>query len=126
MPWLELTLPCTLAEQPRCERALEDLGALSVTMQDADAETDECCRHHLAEQRTQPAGGQRAGEDDSRERELCRPGPRTGQRQREPPEAQANALPGERRETFARPVLLREQMVEHAQGGTQQHGHWTC
>ena len=39
MPWLELTLPCTLAEQPRCERALEDLGALSVTMQDADAET---------------------------------------------------------------------------------------
>ncbi len=39
MPWLELTLPCTLAEQPRCERALEDLGALSMTMQDADAET---------------------------------------------------------------------------------------
>lgn len=39
MPWLELTLPCTLAEQPRCERALEDLRALSVTMQDADAET---------------------------------------------------------------------------------------
>ncbi|PNS09065.1 50S ribosomal protein L11 methyltransferase [Solilutibacter silvestris] len=39
MPWLELTLPCTLAEQARCERALEDLGALSVTMQDADAET---------------------------------------------------------------------------------------
>jgi len=39
MPFLELTLPCTLAEQPRYERALDDVGALSVTLQDADAET---------------------------------------------------------------------------------------
>lgn len=35
MPFLELSIPCTDAEQPRIERALEDVGALSVTMQDA-------------------------------------------------------------------------------------------
>ena len=35
MPFLELTLPCKEAEQPRVERALEDVGALSVTLQDA-------------------------------------------------------------------------------------------
>lgn len=35
MPFLELTLPCTEAEQPRVERALERAGALSVTLQDA-------------------------------------------------------------------------------------------
>ena len=35
MPFLELILRCTEAEQPRVERALEDVGALSVTMQDA-------------------------------------------------------------------------------------------
>ena len=35
MPFLELSLPCTEAEQPRYERALEDVGALSVTLQDA-------------------------------------------------------------------------------------------
>jgi ribosomal protein L11 methyltransferase len=35
MPFLELALPCTEAEQPRVERALEQVGALSVTLQDA-------------------------------------------------------------------------------------------
>ena len=35
MPFLELSLPCTEAQQPRYERALEDVGALSVTLQDA-------------------------------------------------------------------------------------------
>jgi len=35
MPFLELTLPCKEADQPRVERALEDVGALSVTLQDA-------------------------------------------------------------------------------------------
>ncbi len=35
MPFLELTIRCSEAEQPRVERALEDVGALSVTMQDA-------------------------------------------------------------------------------------------
>jgi ribosomal protein L11 methyltransferase len=38
MPFLELTLPCREAEQPRLEHALEDVGALSVTMMDAHAE----------------------------------------------------------------------------------------
>ena len=38
MPFLELTLPCTEAEQPRYERALEDLGALAVTLADAHAD----------------------------------------------------------------------------------------
>jgi ribosomal protein L11 methyltransferase len=39
MPWLELSLTIRAAEQPRVETALEDLGALSITLQDADAET---------------------------------------------------------------------------------------
>ena len=39
MPWLELSLRRTEAEQPRYERALEDVGALSVTLLDADADT---------------------------------------------------------------------------------------
>lgn len=39
MPFLELTLPCTHATQARYERALEDVGALSVTLADADADT---------------------------------------------------------------------------------------
>ena len=38
MPFLELTLPCTEAEQPRHERALEDVGALAVTLIDAHAD----------------------------------------------------------------------------------------
>lgn len=39
MPYLELSLRCGEAEQPRYERALEDVGALAVTLLDADAET---------------------------------------------------------------------------------------
>lgn len=39
MPWLELSLRSTEAEQSRYERALEDVGALSVTLLDADADT---------------------------------------------------------------------------------------
>ena len=39
MPWLELAIPCTRATQPRYERALEDVGALAVTLLDADADT---------------------------------------------------------------------------------------
>ncbi len=39
MPFLELTLRCTETEQPRYENALEDVGALAVTLLDADAET---------------------------------------------------------------------------------------
>lgn len=35
MPFLQLTLPCIESEQPRYERALEDVGALAVTLQDA-------------------------------------------------------------------------------------------
>jgi ribosomal protein L11 methyltransferase len=35
MPWLQLELPCRRDLQPRCEQALEDAGALSVTLQDA-------------------------------------------------------------------------------------------
>ena len=35
MPFLELALRCTEAQQPRYENALEDVGALSVTLQDA-------------------------------------------------------------------------------------------
>ena len=35
MPYLQLSLPCTEALQPRVERALEDVGALAVTLQDA-------------------------------------------------------------------------------------------
>ena len=40
MPFLELSLPCGEAEHPRYERALEDVGALSVTLTDAAAGTD--------------------------------------------------------------------------------------
>ncbi len=39
MPWLELTLTVRAEQQPRAEEALDDLGALSITLQDADAET---------------------------------------------------------------------------------------
>ncbi|HJS35095.1 MAG TPA: 50S ribosomal protein L11 methyltransferase [Pseudoxanthomonas sp.] len=39
MPYLELSLRCTETEQPRYETALEDIGALSVTLLDADADT---------------------------------------------------------------------------------------
>jgi len=39
MPFLELSLRCTEAEQPRYAQALEDIGALAVTMLDADADT---------------------------------------------------------------------------------------
>ncbi len=39
MPYLELTLRCSESEQPRYEHALEDVGALSVTLLDADADT---------------------------------------------------------------------------------------
>ena len=39
MPYLELSLRCTESQQPRYENALEDLGALSVTLLDADADT---------------------------------------------------------------------------------------
>lgn len=35
MPYLQLSLPCTEAEQPRVECALEEAGALAVTLQDA-------------------------------------------------------------------------------------------
>jgi ribosomal protein L11 methyltransferase len=38
MPFLELTLPCTEREQPRYECALEDVGALAVTLADAHAD----------------------------------------------------------------------------------------
>ncbi|HUH89270.1 MAG TPA: 50S ribosomal protein L11 methyltransferase [Lysobacter sp.] len=38
MPFLELTLPCTQADQPRYERALENVGALAVTLTDAHAD----------------------------------------------------------------------------------------
>ena len=39
MPWLELSLNLRAEHQPRVEEALDDLGALSITLQDADAET---------------------------------------------------------------------------------------
>lgn len=39
MPYLELSLRCSETRQPRYENALEDVGALSVTLLDADAET---------------------------------------------------------------------------------------
>ena len=38
MPFLELTLPCTDALQPRIERALETVGALAVTLGDEHAD----------------------------------------------------------------------------------------
>ncbi len=43
MPFLELTLRCTEATQPRYENALDDVGALAVTMLDADADTSNEC-----------------------------------------------------------------------------------
>lgn len=39
MPWLELILRCSEAQQPRYEHALEDVGALAVTLLDADVDT---------------------------------------------------------------------------------------
>jgi len=39
MAFLELTLALTAAQQPRAEAMLEELGALSITLLDADAET---------------------------------------------------------------------------------------
>lgn len=39
MPFLELTLHCRASEQPRYERALADVGALAVTLLDADADS---------------------------------------------------------------------------------------
>lgn len=39
MPYLELSLRCSEIEQPRYENALEDVGALAVTLLDADADT---------------------------------------------------------------------------------------
>jgi len=39
MPYLELSLTCRESEQPRYEAALEDVGALAVTLLDADAAT---------------------------------------------------------------------------------------
>ena len=38
MPFLEITLRCSEAQQPRLEHALEDLGALAVTLSDANAD----------------------------------------------------------------------------------------
>ncbi|WP_458070151.1 50S ribosomal protein L11 methyltransferase [Rhodanobacter sp. BL-MT-08] len=39
MPWLELSLVVRTEQQPSAEEALDELGALSITLQDADAET---------------------------------------------------------------------------------------
>lgn len=39
MPFLELSLIVRIEQQPGAEEALEDLGALSITLRDADAET---------------------------------------------------------------------------------------
>ena len=39
MPYLELTLRCRESEQPRYENAFEDVGALAVTLLDADVDT---------------------------------------------------------------------------------------
>ena len=39
MPFLELSLIVRTEQQPRVEEALDDLGALSITLRDADAET---------------------------------------------------------------------------------------
>jgi len=38
MPFLQLTLRCSEAEQPRVEHALEELGALAITLRDANAD----------------------------------------------------------------------------------------
>lgn len=39
MPFLEISLRCRESDQPRYEHALDDVGALAVTMLDADADT---------------------------------------------------------------------------------------
>jgi ribosomal protein L11 methyltransferase len=39
MPWLELSLVVRIDQQPSAEDALDELGALSITLQDANAET---------------------------------------------------------------------------------------
>lgn len=39
MPYLELSLHCRESEQPRFEAALEDVGALAVTLLDAESDT---------------------------------------------------------------------------------------
>ena len=39
MPWIELSLTVRPEQQARIESALEDLGALSITLQDSDADT---------------------------------------------------------------------------------------
>jgi ribosomal protein L11 methyltransferase len=39
MPWLELSLTIHAAQQAQLEAALEDLGALSITLRDANADT---------------------------------------------------------------------------------------
>lgn len=39
MPYLELSLRCSEITQPRFENALEEVGALSITLLDADADT---------------------------------------------------------------------------------------
>ncbi|TPG04264.1 50S ribosomal protein L11 methyltransferase [Rhodanobacter glycinis] len=39
MPWLELSLIVRTEQQPGTEEALDDLGALSITLRDANAET---------------------------------------------------------------------------------------
>ncbi|MCB1552653.1 MAG: 50S ribosomal protein L11 methyltransferase [Xanthomonadales bacterium] len=39
MPFLELSLTCSEADQPRYEHALEDVGALAVTLLDAEVDT---------------------------------------------------------------------------------------
>ncbi len=39
MPYLELTLRCRESDQPRYENALDDVGALAVTLLDADVDT---------------------------------------------------------------------------------------
>ena len=39
MPWLELSLVVRTEQQPGAEEALDDLGTLSITLQDANAET---------------------------------------------------------------------------------------
>lgn len=41
MPFLELSVRCPESAQPRYERALGDVGALAVTLLDADAATDD-------------------------------------------------------------------------------------
>lgn len=43
MPYLELSLRCSEITQPRFENALEEVGALSITLLDADADTSNEC-----------------------------------------------------------------------------------